>query len=226
VSESHVKAVAWWFDKHPWVPPDARLSIESILAQVEPEAPVPALVVADKAGTIAITWAPDSRLGWAGIAVETSGIVRCAALPDSYWKADAEPIASILRAPVEEVAAVEALPADVAAGLDPGIRGVVEWLRAEGFDTMDSGDGVTKGADGSPAPHVFIRVERATMCDVADRLRKVCVARGIKLRGEAPDLESALDEDWPFIQAHYDPEDGIATVLLGCVDDATLKAIG
>ena len=42
MSESHVKAVAWWFDEHPWVPPDARLSIESILTQVEPEAPVPA----------------------------------------------------------------------------------------------------------------------------------------------------------------------------------------
>lgn len=32
--------------------------------------------------------------------------------------------------------------------LDPGVRRLVMWLRAQDFKTSDSGDGVTKIADG------------------------------------------------------------------------------
>lgn len=45
--------------------------------------------------------------------------------------------------------------------IDPGVRRLVRWLRAMGFDTTDSGDGVTKPAAGDvealTVPHVFIR---------------------------------------------------------------------
>jgi len=51
---------------------------------------------------------------------------------------------------------------------DPGIRSVVEWLWSHGFETSDSGDGVTKLKEGSEydpddiirVPHVVLKVEQ------------------------------------------------------------------
>lgn len=40
--------------------------------------------------------------------------------------------------------------------LDPGIRDLVVHLRSHGFDTRDSGDGVSKGDRGQAWPHVAI----------------------------------------------------------------------
>lgn len=46
--------------------------------------------------------------------------------------------------------------------LDPGIRDLVEALDRDGFQTTDSGDGVSKGAEGLRYRHVFIQVSRET----------------------------------------------------------------
>lgn len=61
--------------------------------------------------------------------------------------------------------------------LDPGIRETVVWLRKHGFDTTDSGDGVSKLARDPEMhkyvldiPHVFMRVARSAVLDEADRL--------------------------------------------------------
>ncbi len=43
--------------------------------------------------------------------------------------------------------------------LDPGIRWLVRLLNKHGFETTDSGDGVTKGEDGEDEPHVYMLVE-------------------------------------------------------------------
>lgn len=57
--------------------------------------------------------------------------------------------------------------------LDPGIRDVVRVMREAGFDTTDSGDGVSKPKDDMCVleyPHVFAVTEPARMVPEADRL--------------------------------------------------------
>jgi hypothetical protein len=113
--------------------------------------------------------------------------------------------------------------------LDPGIRRLVLWLRALGFETTDSGDGVSKSdllalasvagipasevADDGPlsVPHVHMVVRRD------DRLHE-----------EARRLWNALDNLGVrrapgMIHATYDPEDGSAVLSL-YLDDATVQA--
>ena len=57
---------------------------------------------------------------------------------------------------------------DILEQCDPGIRPVVAWLWSYGFQTSDSGDGVTKLKDGSGydpndiirVPHVVLKLEQ------------------------------------------------------------------
>lgn len=106
--------------------------------------------------------------------------------------------------------------------LDPGIRSTVRWLRDAGFNTIDSGDGITKAeaiAEGHAmdAPHVFIRVTPERLSQTADVLLEFVQNSGFQVSAYS------LDADAPgasfFIEAHYSPVDGIATVcLIGRLD--------
>jgi hypothetical protein len=103
--------------------------------------------------------------------------------------------------------------------LDPGIRDVVLWLRWHGFNTTDSGDGVTKFPDGVPVdmdvlpwPHVFMVVEPAErLTDEALRLHALLKAHSL-LAGEMN------------ITATFDPTDGVAGLMLVGVTSAKLLA--
>src|SRR3990167_5413157 len=72
--------------------------------------------------------------------------------------------------------------------LDPGIRDVVRKLRANGFETADSGDGISKpaGERVMDFPHVA--------CSVAPDF----------LFSEADRLQSLLGEEW-LVEATYIP---------------------
>lgn len=94
--------------------------------------------------------------------------------------------------------------------LDPGIRGIVMWLRINGFETTDSGDGVSKvqmiaSGDALAFPNVFMRCSSERMRSEADRLLAlVCMAGfGDKAR----------------IEASYDPRDRSAVLGLYNVSD-------
>ncbi len=80
--------------------------------------------------------------------------------------------------------------------LDPGIKATVELLQSEGFDTCDSGDGVSKDPEdrAMDVPHVFVAATRYDMLFEADRMLGV------------------LDESWT-IEASYNPSDRHATIL-------------
>lgn len=52
-------------------------------------------------------------------------------------------------------------------GCDPGIREAVRLLLSAEFPATDSGDGVTKGGDGSPYPHVWMVYQGQAQRDVA-----------------------------------------------------------
>ena len=102
---------------------------------------------------------------------------------------------------------------DVAA-LDPGIRETVRRLRAAGFGTTDSGDGVTKLPDAAEVlafPHVTIRCDLTRLVEETRRLHNLLTANWIAAEpvGRGP----------VWIQASYDPADDVATIMLAGVDD-------
>lgn len=72
--------------------------------------------------------------------------------------------------------------------LDPGIRDVVRLLREHGFDTRDSGDGISKPLDSEGVlrfPHVVCVVEPHEMYSEARRLNALAKTIGPEWRVEA-----------------------------------------
>ena len=106
--------------------------------------------------------------------------------------------------------------------VDPGIRRTVAWLRSHGFNTTDSGDGVTKfrlakerGEEPMDCaieiPHVHIPLKCAENgIATADRLMRV-------LRDQAGLVVNQGD-----IQVVYDPAVRMSILSLYNVDDARL----
>jgi hypothetical protein len=94
------------------------------------------------------------------------------------------------------------------AGLDPGVRRLVAYLRALGHETTDSGDGQSKPEEDRAldGPHVFIRVE-------PERI----VARANALKLDVERLGYCVEPG--TIQASYDPADGCAVIALLGVSD-------
>lgn len=100
--------------------------------------------------------------------------------------------------------------------LDHGIRELVIWLNAEGFETSDSGDGATKGDAGWPVPNVAIKSRPAEMLADAHILMMKLAGRGVVVK------PCNLDDE-PFIQATYDPAEESVIIVLGNVNDAVFR---
>jgi len=121
---------------------------------------------------------------------------------------------------------------------DKGIGMTVEWLQAHGFETTDSGDGVSKPEAGEVGeggvvevqafPHVVAVVPPEALAGEADRLACMLAERGIALQpqGRAIEVEPngtpADLHQGPTLLASYDPADGSAVLFLANVDDALL----
>jgi len=104
--------------------------------------------------------------------------------------------------------------------LNPGIRRLVGWLRANGFDTCDSGDGQTHDHECDRSyPYVTIIAPKWELVAQADRLNRLLVDVGVPIRSisEEP-LHGA-------IQATYDPADGSGVIDLTGVSDKDLPPI-
>lgn len=103
--------------------------------------------------------------------------------------------------------------------LNPGIRNLVAYLRARGFDTCDSGDGVTHEAEcDRDYAYVSIETRAAHLVPETHRLVDVVLNAGIRIRPQSMANE-------PCIQATYDPANGVAIIDLMHVTDAML-AVG
>jgi hypothetical protein len=103
-------------------------------------------------------------------------------------------------------------------GLNPGIRRTVKWLNENGFPTTDSGDGKTHdyGCD-RPFPYVVIRpAPDKHLEEEADALMVLLEQQGVKV------MQLGVQEGAPWIQASYDPTNGIGLIDLANVDDALL----
>lgn len=107
--------------------------------------------------------------------------------------------------------------------LDPGVRALVAFLRSQGFETTDSGDGVTKFDDAEAAgeepmdcaldyPNVFMRVgEGDNPVEEADHLLAVLRSVGADPRpGE--------------VELSYDPVDGIALLMILDANDRWVRS--
>lgn len=99
--------------------------------------------------------------------------------------------------------------------LNPGIRETVWWLHAQNFDTVDSGDGKTGDhACDRSRPYVAIVVQPRQLVLDANRLKQVLVDRGVTL--------VPVGGDGPWLQASYDPTNGVGLLNLHGVDDRLL----
>lgn len=102
--------------------------------------------------------------------------------------------------------------------LDPGVRETVRRLNDWGFETTDSGDGITKIEAGQSTdevldrPHVFIRCKPQELCLMADRLMRELTRAGFCVE---PCHTSSI-----WIECTYDPADGVAMIMLFGVIDA------
>ena len=99
--------------------------------------------------------------------------------------------------------------------LTPGIRKTVLWLRENGFETTDSGDGITNVEAGMECaldiPHVIMTVTPLTLVTRARDLCLLVEKRGIEVR---PGM----------IQSSYDPADGSAVLALYGISDGDLES--
>ena len=110
--------------------------------------------------------------------------------------------------------------------LDPGIRRTVLWLRSQGFETTDSGDGKSKLEPGTNVPeeaetipHVFMVSKPASLVASADRLVGALRQLGLAVVPQGHDGGA-------WVGSSYDPADGTAVLSLHMVDDAMLPAPG
>lgn len=103
--------------------------------------------------------------------------------------------------------------------VQPTMRKLVTWLRAAGFETTDSGDGVTNveaGMEGAlTEPHVFILLANyLSIIRQADRLQRLVVEYGFSI---------GYEEGEVYVEAMYSPYDGISTLALWGATDETME---
>lgn len=98
------------------------------------------------------------------------------------------------------------------ANLDPDIRKLVQWLRANDFDMVDDGKLIT-------CSRVAMIVVPQSLAYDADRLKALLWAdHEITVQPLAPEADGA-----PHIDASYDACSGVATIILMNVHDGMLE---
>jgi hypothetical protein len=119
----------------------------------------------------------------------------------------------------DRCAAAATLPAIDLAAVNPGVRGLVAALRADGFNTTDSGDGATHDHPcDRPYPYVAIRVDPPAMHAETVRLVAWLRARGVALVSITEALATEMPSG-PCAQLSFDPVDGVALIdVIGVVD--------
>lgn len=100
--------------------------------------------------------------------------------------------------------------------IDLGVQKLVRLLRTNGFDTCDSGDGVSKQPEHRffEHPHVFINTEPETIAGECDRLHALLASVGVLVPPAGPD-----ETPTPEIGGSYDPAGRLALIHLYHVTD-------
>lgn len=94
--------------------------------------------------------------------------------------------------------------------VDPGVRKLVRFLRSNGYNTTDSGDGVSKeDIEGAlDIPHVFMTVDADEGVRRADKLRRLLI--------DSFGIESCQDS---VVEFSYNPDDLVGVLSLYYLDD-------
>jgi hypothetical protein len=112
---------------------------------------------------------------------------------------------------------VDALPKDVLENIDAGVRRTVEWLRAHGFDTTRSSDGM----DVEHGPYIeFVVGARWLLQAECERLATLLRTYGVRVVPTGTN-----DGESTEIRGQYCPvtdEDQAARVVVYELDDARL----
>lgn len=131
--------------------------------------------------------------------------------------------------------------------IDPGVRRLVRLLRDNGFETCDSGDGVSKYADApeddeiedgpvlvadwagcaEPVANVYMQIDPARMVSEAHRLEAILERHGRAglLAEEVDNAEAGQPIPRVMIEVTYSPRDGHAILALHGVLDEDLLPV-
>lgn len=109
--------------------------------------------------------------------------------------------------------------------LNPGIRESVRFLRAAGFETCDSGDGVTREHECDPGvPYVVVREPHAELVvECARDLKSLLESRGLEVVC-GPESVEQLGAREVVVEASYDPVSDVAVLVVTGITDAKLAA--
>ncbi len=104
------------------------------------------------------------------------------------------------------------------------LRKTIEWLNRQGFKTTDSGDGQNH-ADGMECAlefvHIVVVADPGVMAAEADRLHLLFSRAGVDFGKVVLDVAVQNGEDPASkIEATYDPQDEVATIIIYGVEDS------
>lgn len=126
-----------------------------------------------------------------------------------------------------ELEPVAPLASEDAARLDPGVRRTVALLRGHGFNTTDSGDGVTKLQAAYCEEPTFNRPTILHEFGILDVPHVVCVTTPERMMGEARRLRALLDAALrdatrASVDATWTAGSDVATLMVSGVGDEDL----
>lgn len=104
--------------------------------------------------------------------------------------------------------------------LCPGIRRTVQWFNQQGFETTDSGDGVSnQGMEcASEWPNVVVACHPDKLITTTEDVYKALVDHGVRFPKDSQD-PTFLAANSPLINSGYDPVTKKAYVLVLNIDD-------
>jgi hypothetical protein len=127
-------------------------------------------------------------------------------------------IEGLERPPPADAPVRQAGPSGETTPLNHGIARTVAWLNENGFETCDSGDGITHDfACDRPYPYVVVRVDASRLALDADALLGV-----LRTKIAVDELREDSPEDAVSITATYDPTNQVGLIEIINVSDAKL----
>lgn len=99
--------------------------------------------------------------------------------------------------------------------LSPKVKDLVVWLNRNGFQTCGSGDGSNYMAGKECAleqPMIAMQVSPLKLAEETMRLYLMLREQGVSF--DEPDLPGTDAVVWPYLQASYNPHDGVGLIVL------------
>jgi len=119
------------------------------------------------------------------------------------------------------------LDQEIVDGLDPGVTALVQLLYSAGYNTTDSGDGVSKFKNRErhthyelDVPHVFVLIPRKDANQAVDDIHDLLKGRGVVFGEDMEDIAAAGPV--PAVEGHIEPHTDMTLVVVWNVTDKAL----